>query len=241
MARARRVAHHPGLYRDARWHCAVEHSARAGRLHATARGEAERLQGQSARVDPRQWQQLHGRRHGRGARGGGREALIDITVERVSKFFILWSQTSLRFARLPSPFLIRLLAGALIDDPRHLRRAAEPRPADTASSAASSSRRSSRRGSPTRWASAAGGPPRHHGSPQFSYSSAPDLMLAVLSQHTERIRLGHSGCLGPFDINHPMRIAERAAFLDNVSGGGSSSGSPALCPTSGRRSASIPT
>jgi alkanesulfonate monooxygenase SsuD/methylene tetrahydromethanopterin reductase-like flavin-dependent oxidoreductase (luciferase family) len=59
----------------------------------------------------------------------------------------------------------------------------------------------------------------HHGSPQFSYSSAPDLMLAVISQHTERIRLGHSGVLGPFDINHPMRIAERAAFLDNVSRG----------------------
>jgi alkanesulfonate monooxygenase SsuD/methylene tetrahydromethanopterin reductase-like flavin-dependent oxidoreductase (luciferase family) len=59
----------------------------------------------------------------------------------------------------------------------------------------------------------------HLGSPQFSYSSAPDLMLAVLSQHTERIRLGHSGVLGPFAINHPMRVAERAAFLDNVSGG----------------------
>ena len=59
----------------------------------------------------------------------------------------------------------------------------------------------------------------HHGSPEFSYSSAPDLMLAVLSQHTERIRLGHSGVLAPFAINHPMRVAERAAFLDNVSGG----------------------
>lgn len=59
----------------------------------------------------------------------------------------------------------------------------------------------------------------HHGSPQFSYSSAPDLMLAVLSQHTERIRLGHSGVLAPFAINHPMRVAERAAFLDNLSGG----------------------
>ena len=59
----------------------------------------------------------------------------------------------------------------------------------------------------------------HHGSPEFSYSSAPDLMLAVLSQHTSRIRLGHSGVLGAFAINHPMRVAERAAFLDNVSGG----------------------
>jgi alkanesulfonate monooxygenase SsuD/methylene tetrahydromethanopterin reductase-like flavin-dependent oxidoreductase (luciferase family) len=59
----------------------------------------------------------------------------------------------------------------------------------------------------------------HHGSPDFSYSSAPDMALAVISQHTQRIHLGHSGVLAPFDINHPMRIAERAAFLDNVSGG----------------------
>ncbi len=59
----------------------------------------------------------------------------------------------------------------------------------------------------------------HHGSPEFSYSSAPDLMLAVISQHTSRIRLGHAGVLGAFAINHPMRVAERAAFLDNLSGG----------------------
>lgn len=59
----------------------------------------------------------------------------------------------------------------------------------------------------------------HHGSPDFSYSSAPDMMLAVISQHTRRIRLGHAGVLAPFAINHPMRVAERAAFLDNVSGG----------------------
>jgi len=44
-------------------------------------------------------------------------------------------------------------------------------------------------------------------------------MLAVLSQHTERIRLGHSGVLAPFNINHPLRVAERAAFLDQMSGG----------------------
>jgi alkanesulfonate monooxygenase SsuD/methylene tetrahydromethanopterin reductase-like flavin-dependent oxidoreductase (luciferase family) len=59
----------------------------------------------------------------------------------------------------------------------------------------------------------------HHGSPDFSYSSAPDMMLTVISQHTERIRLGHAGVLAPFAINHPMRVAERAAFLDNISGG----------------------
>jgi alkanesulfonate monooxygenase SsuD/methylene tetrahydromethanopterin reductase-like flavin-dependent oxidoreductase (luciferase family) len=59
----------------------------------------------------------------------------------------------------------------------------------------------------------------HHGATEFSYSSSPEMMLAVLSQHTERIRLGHSGVLAPFNINHPLRVAERAAFLDQLSGG----------------------
>ncbi len=59
----------------------------------------------------------------------------------------------------------------------------------------------------------------HHGAPEFSYSSAPELILAILSQHTQRIRLGHSGVLAPFHINHPIRIAERAAWTDIASGG----------------------
>jgi len=59
----------------------------------------------------------------------------------------------------------------------------------------------------------------HHGATEFSYSSSPEMMLAVIAQHTERIRLGHSGVLAPFNINHPLRVAERAAFLDHVSGG----------------------
>ena len=59
----------------------------------------------------------------------------------------------------------------------------------------------------------------HHGAKEFSYSSSPEMMLAVLSQHTERIHLGHSGVLAPFAINHPIRVAERAAFLDQISGG----------------------
>ena len=59
----------------------------------------------------------------------------------------------------------------------------------------------------------------HHGAPEFSYSSAPELVLAILSQHTERIRLGHSGVLAPFHINHPLRVAERAAWTDIASGG----------------------
>jgi alkanesulfonate monooxygenase SsuD/methylene tetrahydromethanopterin reductase-like flavin-dependent oxidoreductase (luciferase family) len=59
----------------------------------------------------------------------------------------------------------------------------------------------------------------HHGAPTFSFSSAPDMFLTVLSQHTERMHLGHSGVLAPYAINSPLRVAERAAFLDIMSGG----------------------
>lgn len=59
----------------------------------------------------------------------------------------------------------------------------------------------------------------HHGSTEFSYSSAPELVLTAIAQHTERLRLGHAGVLSPFKINHPVRVAERAAVLDHLSGG----------------------
>jgi alkanesulfonate monooxygenase SsuD/methylene tetrahydromethanopterin reductase-like flavin-dependent oxidoreductase (luciferase family) len=59
----------------------------------------------------------------------------------------------------------------------------------------------------------------HHCAPEFSYSSAPELMNAAISQRTERIRIGHAGVLSPFKINHPLRVAERAAVLDQLSGG----------------------
>jgi alkanesulfonate monooxygenase SsuD/methylene tetrahydromethanopterin reductase-like flavin-dependent oxidoreductase (luciferase family) len=36
---------------------------------------------------------------------------------------------------------------------------------------------------------------------------------------TQRIRIGHAGVLAPYGINHPIRVAERAAFLDIVSNG----------------------
>jgi alkanesulfonate monooxygenase SsuD/methylene tetrahydromethanopterin reductase-like flavin-dependent oxidoreductase (luciferase family) len=44
-------------------------------------------------------------------------------------------------------------------------------------------------------------------------------MPVLLAQHTKRLRFGHSGILAPFRINHPVRVAERAAFADVVSGG----------------------
>ncbi|MGK4003768.1 LLM class flavin-dependent oxidoreductase [Sorangium sp. So ce1036] len=59
----------------------------------------------------------------------------------------------------------------------------------------------------------------HHTGEEFSYSSAPELMLTAISQHTKSIRLGHSSVLAPFNFNHPIRVAERAAFLDHLSGG----------------------
>jgi alkanesulfonate monooxygenase SsuD/methylene tetrahydromethanopterin reductase-like flavin-dependent oxidoreductase (luciferase family) len=59
----------------------------------------------------------------------------------------------------------------------------------------------------------------HHCAPEFSYSSAPELMNAAISQRTERLRVGHAGVLTPFKINHPLRVAERAAVLDHLSGG----------------------
>ncbi|MFC4857942.1 LLM class flavin-dependent oxidoreductase [Actinophytocola glycyrrhizae] len=59
----------------------------------------------------------------------------------------------------------------------------------------------------------------HHGAGEFSLSSAPELLLAAISQHTSRIRLGHAAVLAPGRFNHPIRIAERAATLDHLSGG----------------------
>lgn len=59
----------------------------------------------------------------------------------------------------------------------------------------------------------------HHTAEEFSYSSAPEVMLAAISQHTTSIRLGHSSVLSPFRFNHPIRVAERAAMLDHLSGG----------------------
>lgn len=45
----------------------------------------------------------------------------------------------------------------------------------------------------------------HHGAVEFSYSSAPEIVIATLAQKTERMRFGHSGVLAPFRINHPLQ------------------------------------
>lgn len=59
----------------------------------------------------------------------------------------------------------------------------------------------------------------HHGAIRFSYSAVPEMMLCAIAQNTERIHLGHAGVLAPFNINHPIRVAERTAFTDILSQG----------------------
>jgi alkanesulfonate monooxygenase SsuD/methylene tetrahydromethanopterin reductase-like flavin-dependent oxidoreductase (luciferase family) len=57
----------------------------------------------------------------------------------------------------------------------------------------------------------------HHFTRGFSHSSAPDLILAAISQVTTKIRLGLGVMLLPFV--HPVRVAERVGTLDVLSGG----------------------
>ena len=59
----------------------------------------------------------------------------------------------------------------------------------------------------------------HHFLEEYSHSSAPELMMAALSQRTKNIRLGHGIVLTPPNYNHPARIAERIAALDLLSDG----------------------
>lgn len=59
----------------------------------------------------------------------------------------------------------------------------------------------------------------HHCAPDFSYSSCPEMILQAIANVTERLRIGHAGILVPFEINHPLRAAERVAMLDQISGG----------------------
>jgi alkanesulfonate monooxygenase SsuD/methylene tetrahydromethanopterin reductase-like flavin-dependent oxidoreductase (luciferase family) len=59
----------------------------------------------------------------------------------------------------------------------------------------------------------------HHGLYEYSHSSAPEIFLSFVAAQTRRIRIGHGCTLLPFRYNHPIRIAERIATLDILSGG----------------------
>ena len=59
----------------------------------------------------------------------------------------------------------------------------------------------------------------HHGLYEYSHSSAPEIFLSFVAASTKRIRVGHGCTLLPYRFNHPIRIAERIATLDILSGG----------------------
>jgi alkanesulfonate monooxygenase SsuD/methylene tetrahydromethanopterin reductase-like flavin-dependent oxidoreductase (luciferase family) len=59
----------------------------------------------------------------------------------------------------------------------------------------------------------------HHTAVEFSYSSAPEVMLTAIAMSTKNLHVGHSSVLAPSRFNHPIRIAERAAFIDHLSKG----------------------
>ena len=57
----------------------------------------------------------------------------------------------------------------------------------------------------------------HHFLEEYSHSSAPEVFLGAATQRTRRIRLGHG--IVQLPTNHPIRVAERVATLDLLSGG----------------------
>lgn len=59
----------------------------------------------------------------------------------------------------------------------------------------------------------------HHGLYEYSHSSAPEIFLSFVAARTKNVRIGHGVTLLPFRYNHPLRIAERIATLDILSGG----------------------
>lgn len=59
----------------------------------------------------------------------------------------------------------------------------------------------------------------HHGAAEFSLNSVPEMFHVALALSTQKLRIGHAGVLTPYRINHPVRVAERAAYLDIVSNG----------------------
>ncbi|NLU70090.1 LLM class flavin-dependent oxidoreductase [Streptomyces sp. HNM0574] len=59
----------------------------------------------------------------------------------------------------------------------------------------------------------------HHFLEEYSHLSANDVFLGYLAHATDRIHLG-SGIFNPLpQVNHPVKVAEKVAMLDHLSGG----------------------
>ncbi|HUN49947.1 MAG TPA: LLM class flavin-dependent oxidoreductase [Candidatus Sulfotelmatobacter sp.] len=59
----------------------------------------------------------------------------------------------------------------------------------------------------------------HHFLEEYSHCSAPELFLTACAMVTKQIRVGHGIVVCVPEINHPIKIAERTAVLDILSGG----------------------
>ena len=59
----------------------------------------------------------------------------------------------------------------------------------------------------------------HHFLEEYSHCSAPEVFLSAVAAQTERIRVGHGAVVCVPEMNHPVRVAERAAALDIISNG----------------------
>jgi alkanesulfonate monooxygenase SsuD/methylene tetrahydromethanopterin reductase-like flavin-dependent oxidoreductase (luciferase family) len=59
----------------------------------------------------------------------------------------------------------------------------------------------------------------HHFLEEYSHCSAPEVFLTAVAMQTRDIRVGHGAVVCVPEMNHPVRVAERAAVLDIVSNG----------------------
>ena len=59
----------------------------------------------------------------------------------------------------------------------------------------------------------------HHFLEEYSHCSAPELFLTACAMRTKKIRVGHGIVVCVPEFNHPIKIAERTATLDILSGG----------------------
>jgi alkanesulfonate monooxygenase SsuD/methylene tetrahydromethanopterin reductase-like flavin-dependent oxidoreductase (luciferase family) len=59
----------------------------------------------------------------------------------------------------------------------------------------------------------------HHFLEEYSHCSAPELFLTAVAMQTTQIRVGHGAVVCVPQMNHPIRVAERAAVLDILSSG----------------------
>ena len=59
----------------------------------------------------------------------------------------------------------------------------------------------------------------HHFLEEYSHCSGPDIFLSAAATMTKRIRVGHGVVACVPQYQSPIRVAERAAVLDIISGG----------------------